>query len=222
MISLGTGGVKPCLAAFGADQFDEEDEEERRMKASFFNWWYFGLCMGAMLAFTILVYIQDNVSWGLGFGIPAIAMVVALATFLVGTKFYRHKLPAGSPLTRVAKVFVAAARKRSLPVPRDAELLYEGNEKESLCVGRRKLSHTDHLRFLDKAAIIEHGGFGSEESSWNLCTVTQVEEVKLLVRIMPIWLAMLTYGIVFAQSSTLFTKQGSTMDRKMGPHFEIP
>lgn len=222
LISVGTGGVKPCLEAFGADQFDEEDNKERIMKASFFNWWYFGLCMGAMLALTILVYIQDNVSWGLGFGIPAIVMVVALATFLAGTKFYRHKLPAGSPLTRIAQVIVAATRKRSLPLPHSYEFLYEANDKESLCVGRRKLSHTDYLRFLDKAAVVEHGDFDSKQSSWNLCTVTQVEEVKLVIRIMPIWLAMLTYGIVIAQTSTLFTKQGSTMDRNMGSHFEIP
>lgn len=222
LISVGTGGLKPCLEAFGADQFDEEDNKERIMKASFFNWWYFGLCTGAMLAFTILVYIQDNVSWGLGFGIPAIVMVVALATFLAGTKFYRHKLPAGSPLTRIAKVIVAATRKRRLPLPHSSELLYEANDKESLRVGRRKLSHTDHFRFLDKAAVVEHGDFDSKQSSWNLCTVTQVEEVKLVIRIMPIWLAMLTYGIVFAQTSTLFTKQGSTMDRNMGSHFEIP
>ncbi|MCO5579460.1 hypothetical protein L7F22_033315 [Adiantum nelumboides] len=222
LISLGTGGVKPCLEAFGADQFDEDNREERRMKASFFNWWYFGLCMGALLAFSVLVYIQDNVSWGLGFGIPAIAMTFALATFLAGTKYYRHKVPAGSPLTRVAKVVVAAICKRRMLLSHSPDLLYQVIDKESIRVGRRQLSHTDHLRFLDKAAILEHGDSSANYSSWNLCTVTQVEEVKLIVRILPIWLAMLTYGIVFAQTATLFTKQGSTMDRKMGPHFEIP
>ncbi|KAI5071296.1 hypothetical protein GOP47_0013547 [Adiantum capillus-veneris] len=222
LISVGTGGVKPCLEAFGADQFEEENREERRMKASFFNWWYFGLCMGAMVAFTFLVYIQDNVSWGLGFGIPAIAMAFALATFMVGTKYYRHKVPAGSPLTRVAKVVVAAFCKRRMTLPHSPDLLYEVIDKESIRVGRRKLSHTDNLRFLDKAAIIEDGDFSSNQCSWNLCTVTQVEEVKLIVCILPVWLAMLTYGVVFAQTSTIFTKQGSTMDRKMGSNFEIP
>lgn len=225
LISIGTGGVKPCLEAFGADQFDEDNSHEKRMKSSFFNWWYFGLCTGAMIAFTVLVYIQDNVSWGLGFGIPAIAMAIALGIFLAGTKFYRHKLPAGSPITRIVKVVVAAVRKQNLPFPSSADLLYDVHDKESLRVGRRKLLHTDRLKFLDKAAIIDNpqgADCGTSQSSWNLCTVTQVEEVKLMLRILPIWLSMLTYGVVFAQTSTLFTKQGSTMDRKMGSHFKIP
>jgi len=41
VISLGTGGIKPNVSAFGADQFDENDPQDRREKQSFFNWWVF-------------------------------------------------------------------------------------------------------------------------------------------------------------------------------------
>lgn len=224
LISIGTGGVKPCLQAFGADQFDEEHTKEKEMKSSFFNWWYFGLCTGALLAFTVLVYIQDNVGWSIGFGIPAVAMTIALSLFLAGTKFYRHKIPGGSPLTRVAQVVVAAALKRNIPLPSSADLLYEMHGNESLRVGRRKLLHTNRLRFLDKAAILDSSECDNKtvQSPWMLCTVTQVEEVKLLLHIVPIWFGVLMYGVVFAQTSTLFTKQGSTMVRSMGPRFQIP
>ena len=34
----GTGGIKPCVSSFGADQFDEEKEQKE--KSSFFNWFY--------------------------------------------------------------------------------------------------------------------------------------------------------------------------------------
>ncbi|KAH7352364.1 hypothetical protein KP509_19G041500 [Ceratopteris richardii] len=223
LISIGTGGLKPCLEAFGADQFDERNKVERQRKVSFFNWWYFGLCMGALIAFTILVYIQDNVSWGLGFGIPAIAMAVALVIFMAGTKFYRHKVPAGSPLTLIAKVVISAIRKRHMELPDNPAVLYDGLDKDSPLMVKRKLSHTNCLRFLDKAAILDHSSFDANHPrSWYLCTLTQVEEVKLLFCIFPIWLTMLTYGIVFAQTSTLFTKQGSTMNRRINAHFEIP
>lgn len=38
-MALGTGGIKPNVSAFGADQFDEADPQDRREKTSFFNWW---------------------------------------------------------------------------------------------------------------------------------------------------------------------------------------
>ncbi|MCI14900.1 peptide/nitrate transporter, partial [Trifolium medium] len=52
-ISLGTGGHKPCLESFGADQFDEEHVEERKKKMSFFNWWNFALCFALLLGATV-------------------------------------------------------------------------------------------------------------------------------------------------------------------------
>lgn len=227
LISIGTGGLKPCLEAFGADQFDEEDPKERRRKSSFFNVWNVGLCMGALTAITALVYIQENKSWGLGFGIPTAAMGVAFLCFLGGTYLYRHKRHGGSPLTRVVQVLVASLRKWRVRVPSDPALLHHrhanSSDEESLRFGRRHLQHTASLSFLDKAAVTEpeHEGM-AKANPWRLCTVTQVEEVKLLFRIVPIWMATFAYGLVFAQVTTFFTKQGATMDRQMGKHFTIP
>ncbi|KAJ6865204.1 hypothetical protein NC651_035697 [Populus alba x Populus x berolinensis] len=49
MIALGTGGIKPCVSSFGADQFDETDETERKRKSSFFNWFYLSINIGSKL-----------------------------------------------------------------------------------------------------------------------------------------------------------------------------
>ena len=38
MIAFGTGGIKPNVSAFGADQFDVRDPQQRLEKNSFFNW----------------------------------------------------------------------------------------------------------------------------------------------------------------------------------------
>ncbi|KAL5653936.1 hypothetical protein ACJX0J_033255, partial [Zea mays] len=145
LIALGTGGIKPCVSSFGADQFDENDEREKKSKSSFFNWFYFSINIGALVASTVLVYVQTHVGWGWGFGIPAVVMAIAVGSFFVGTPLYRHQKPGGSPLTRIAQVLVACARKWNVAVPADKSRLHETVDGESVIEGSRKLEHSEQL-----------------------------------------------------------------------------
>ncbi|XP_059447071.1 protein NRT1/ PTR FAMILY 8.3-like [Corylus avellana] len=146
LIALGTGGIKPCVSSFGADQFDDTDTRERVKKGSFFNWFYFSINVGALISSSFLVWIQDNAGWGLGFGIPAIFMGIAIASFFSGTPLYRFQKPGGSPVTRMWQVLVASFRKRNMVVPTESNLLYETQDKISAIEGSRKLEHTDELK----------------------------------------------------------------------------
>lgn len=223
LIAFGTGGIKPCVSSFGADQFDENDEDEREKKSSFFNWFYFSINVGALIASSVLVWVQTNVGWGWGFGIPAVAMAVAVVSFFSGSALYRIQKPGGSPLTRIAQVLVATFRKHSVEVPNDRTLLYETAEEASNIIGSRKLEHTNKLRYFDKAAVpIEGDDVKGTPSSWKLCTVTQVEELKSIIRILPIWATGIIFSTVYNQMSTMFVLQGNTMDPHIGPNFKIP
>ncbi|XP_065010392.1 protein NRT1/ PTR FAMILY 8.1-like [Musa acuminata AAA Group] len=221
LIALGTGGIKPCVSSFGADQFDESDESEKKRKSSFFNWFYFSINVGALVASSVLVWIQTNVGWGWGFGIPAVVMAIAVVSFFLGTPLYRHQKPGGSPVTRVAQVIVASLRKTGAKVPDDKSLLFEVAEKESVIHGSRKLEHTDKLKFLDKAAVVTREDENCV-NSWRLCTVTQVEELKSIVRLLPILASGVLFATTYSQMGTMFVLQGNTLDPRMGPHFEIP
>ena len=107
VIALGTGGIKPNVSAFGADQFDEADPADRRAKESFFNWFYFCINLGSLVATTVVVGVQENKGYGVGFAIPTIFFAAAILAFVLGAVFrmYNRIPPEGSPFTRVVRVF---------------------------------------------------------------------------------------------------------------------
>jgi peptide/histidine transporter 3/4 len=76
---------------------------------------------------------------------------------------------------------------------------------------------------LDKAAIVTgpEKEKGAVQNHWLLCTVTQVEEVKFMLRMMPIFLTSIMYTTCYSQMSTLFVEQGYTLDRSLG-YFVMP
>jgi peptide/histidine transporter 3/4 len=55
-----------------------------------------------------------------------------------------------------------------------------------------------------------------------LCTVTQVEETKQMTKMIPILITTIIPSTLVVQATTLFIKQGTTLNRSMGPHFDIP
>lgn len=120
-IAIGNGGTKPNVTTFGANQFDETNPNEKLQKHSFFNWWMVSIFLGTLFSPTVLVYLQDNISFSIGYGVPTIALLVSVVIFLVGMPFYRHKLPQGSPFTKMVRVIVASIRNWRLSVPSDAE-----------------------------------------------------------------------------------------------------
>ncbi|XXG51325.1 hypothetical protein AAC387_Pa02g5125 [Persea americana] len=223
LIALGTGGIKPCVSSFGADQFDDTDPTERVKKGSFFNWFYFSINIGALISSSFLVYIQDNYGWGLGFGIPTLFMGLAIGSFFTGTALYRFQKPGGSPITRMCQVVVASLRKWNVDIPQDSSLLYELPDKTSAIEGSRKLEHSDELKCLDKAATVTDLDVktGDFSNPWRLCTITQVEELKILVRMFPIWATIIVFSAVYAQMSTMFVEQGMVLDTSLGS-FTIP
>ncbi|XP_056687792.1 protein NRT1/ PTR FAMILY 5.4-like [Spinacia oleracea] len=78
-------------------------------------------------------------------------------------------------------------------------------------------------RCLDKAMMIDDKDLSMKSKNpWRLCSVKKVEEVKLIIRLLPIWICTFAYAIIVAQVHTFFIKQASTMNRSIGHKFEIP
>ncbi|KAL4280702.1 hypothetical protein GQ457_03G012180 [Hibiscus cannabinus] len=225
LAAVGSGGIRPCVAAFGAEQFVEEDPRHPKKTWVFFNWYYFALTAAALIAATVLVYIQDHVGWSLGLGIPTIAMAFSIVVFLIGYPLYRNMDPAGSPYTRVFQVCVAAFRKRKIPSISDPKLLYVNDVLDASISTDGLLHNTKQFKFLDKAAIVteEDGVKTSEKPNfWRLTTVHRVEELKCIVRMLPIWAAGILFAASDAQQNTFSLQQANTMNKHLTKSFEIP
>ncbi|XP_010428077.1 PREDICTED: protein NRT1/ PTR FAMILY 5.12-like [Camelina sativa] len=204
LIALGEGGFKVCLRTFGADQFDEQDPIESKAKSSYFNWLYFAISTGIFTTRLVINYVQENLSWALGYGIPCLSMMLSLFLFLLGIKTYRFNTKGekrqgqkhNNPFVRIGRVLIAAAKNRR-QTPSDETSLLLPNEKTS-----------NKFRFLDRAVIS--------------CGSHEVEEAKAVLSLIPIWMCSLVFGIVYGQSPTFFTKQGSTMDRSISSTLIVP
>lgn len=77
-------------------------------------------------------------------------------------------------------------------------------------------------RFLDRAAIITFAENSEEiKDRWWLCSITQVEEVKCILRLLPIWMCTLLTSGIFIQMLSLFVEQGAAMDTTVSS-FQVP
>ncbi|KAI3464335.1 hypothetical protein Pfo_020998 [Paulownia fortunei] len=211
LVALAQGGHKPCVQAFGADQFDVEDKRECEKKSSFFNWFFWFSCLGILLALSVLNYIQENLSWELGFGIPSIVMCFALIVFWIGTMTYRFYINRDGrrPFVRISRVFVEAATNCQ---PAFAAISNE------LAAQRILPQECAQFEILDTALLEPDDSMEDEKE----CSIDDIEEAKAILRLAPIWCTSLGYSIVYAQPSTLFTKQAATVDRHISSSFQIP
>ncbi|XP_022734515.1 protein NRT1/ PTR FAMILY 2.13-like [Durio zibethinus] len=224
LLSVGTGGIRPCSIAFGIDQFDPTTEEGVKGISSFFNWYYTTFTVVMLLTLTLVVYIQESVSWVLGFGIPTLLMGSSILLFLIGTRIYVHVKPRGSVFSSIAQVFVAAYQKRQLKLPVERQeigVFYDPPLKDNVL---SKLPLTNQFRFLNKAAIIMENELQPDGSPkrWRLCSIQDVEELKCLVGIIPIWASGIISFTCMTQQGTFTLSQALKMDRHLGPKFQIP
>ncbi|MFS7952095.1 putative proton-dependent oligopeptide transporter family, PTR2 family proton/oligopeptide symporter [Helianthus anomalus] len=223
LVALGTGGVKPNVPSFGADQHDENDEKELSYKYTFFNFFFLSIKVGALLGLTIMVYIEQEKGYAWGFGLPTGIMFASVVILAAGFPRYRYKKPMGSVFTRFVQVIVVSVRNHFKGVEVSPEVkLYEVATEESDIVGARKLSHTPQYGFLDKAAVMEDPELTDVKDRWKLCTVTQVEELKTFLRVFPVWASTIALSLSLAQQSTFFLAQSKILDRRLGSNFVIP
>lgn len=108
LIALGSGGIKPCVAAFGGDQF--EMPAQAAQMATYFSLFYFAINAGSLISTSVTPLLRQDVKcfdsddcYSLAFGVPGVLMVVSIFVFVFGKFLYKITPPAGNMVVLVSK-----------------------------------------------------------------------------------------------------------------------
>lgn len=126
LAAIGVAGTRFTIAAMGANQFDHSKNQR-----TFFNWFAVTLYTSMVFGSTVLVYIEENVNWALGYCLCIAVNVIGLVIFLLGRRYYRHVKPQGSPFTSLAHVVTATILKRKVPLSSTAEHYYHQKDGQT-------------------------------------------------------------------------------------------
>ncbi|ONM19297.1 Peptide transporter PTR2 [Zea mays] len=209
LIPIGDGAARACLPALGGEQFDTSDPVEQRQESSFFNWYTFSVSTGGFVGLVFIVWVENSKGWDVGFAVCALSVLLGMLIWIAGLPLYRNQLPTSSPITRILQVLVAAFKKRNVALPANPSELKQISQDDA---GSLEILHrTDGFRCLDKAAV-DTGRTGG----WILCSITQVEETKIILRMVPIFLSAVLGYIPVPLILNFTVQQGNTMDTRLG------
>ncbi|KAM5275375.1 solute carrier family 15 member 1 isoform 1-T1 [Hipposideros larvatus] len=186
LIALGTGGIKPCVSAFGGDQFEESQEKQRNR---FFSIFYLAINAGSLLStiITPILRVQEcgihsrQACYPLAFGVPAALMAVALIVFVIGSGMYKKVQPQGNIMGKVAKCIGFAIKNR-----------FRHRSKE--------FPKREH--WLDWA---------KEKYDERL-----ISQIKMVTRVMFLYIPLPMFWALFDQQGSRWTLQATTMNGKIG------
>ncbi|XP_063103030.1 solute carrier family 15 member 1 [Cavia porcellus] len=186
LIALGTGGIKPCVSAFGGDQFEEGQEKQRNR---FFSIFYLAINAGSLLStiITPILRVQQcgihtqQACYPLAFGVPAALMAVSLIVFVIGSGLYKKFQPQGNIMGKVAKCIGFAIKNR-----------FRHRSKE--------FSKRQH--WLDWA---------KEKYDERL-----ISQIKMVMRVLFLYIPLPMFWALFDQQGSRWTLQATTMNGNIG------
>ncbi|MFA9216247.1 MAG: oligopeptide:H+ symporter [Sphingomonadaceae bacterium] len=91
LIAFGSGGIKPLVAAFMGDQFDQSNKNRAKLVYDAFYWI---INFGSFFASLLMPLFLRDYGPAVAFGIPGILMAITTLVFWLGRKQYVHVPPA--------------------------------------------------------------------------------------------------------------------------------
>ncbi|PAV75579.1 hypothetical protein WR25_12590 [Diploscapter pachys] len=201
IIAFGTGGIKPCVASFGGDQFELGQE---RMLSLFFSMFYFSINAGSMIStfispiFRSMPCMGQDSCYPMAFGIPACLMILATCVFMAGSFWYKKPKPTMNVFGEVARVIGRAIANKS-----------HSNESLPHWLDHYMDNHCcEHDNFCQKLRI--------EKRNKKACQkIGFIDDVKSLFRVLIMFLPVPMFWALYDQQGSIWLIQGIQMDCKI-------
>jgi dipeptide/tripeptide permease len=204
LIALGTGGIKPCVSAFGGDQFKEE---QKSLLPKFFSIFYFSINAGSLISTFLTPIFRADVQcfgqdcYALAFGIPAGLMIVSLIIFIIGSPLYiKHRPQCGKFWELVIFKFLISS----------ILIVYKGIV---MCVKVTVGKVTGRVLWKPSSSIYQ-----TAEAKYGAVFVSDVKDVlKVLVMFLPLPI----FWALFDQQGSRWTLQATQMNGEIAGGFRI-
>jgi POT family proton-dependent oligopeptide transporter len=199
LFCMGTGGIKPCVSAFGADQvmamenssteteFSSNRPSSSERVRAFFGSFYFCINLGAVSSIAVIPIVKHRLGFGAAFLLPTIFIVIALLVFLSKRRDYVHQVPGqDGSLGKTFALSVWIARKE---------------------LGRNRWIARTCPCLIPKRSPI--GAIDNEED--DTPASQQLIDARRALRVMPIMCMFPMFWMLYDQHSSVWTLQASRM-----------
>lgn len=109
LIAIGSGGIKPCVSAFGGDQFHASNKKGIQR---FYNAFYWIINLGSATSSLLTPWLLAKLGPSVAFGIPGVLMAIATVIFWMGRKQYVMKPPTGKNPNSLPRVIMSALKNK--------------------------------------------------------------------------------------------------------------
>ncbi|KAJ3086302.1 hypothetical protein HK102_013308, partial [Quaeritorhiza haematococci] len=222
LISFGTGGIKPCVSAFGGDQFDPRTQV--REIGMFFSMFYFAINCGSVFSMLLTPVLRQLPCYGradcfpLAFGVPSLLMILATLIFVLGAKGYKRTPPSGSAISDLIGVVATSSRYRMRRVSqRISKFVFGFGGRRDRLAGGEGDDMAGLVSPVD--SFVEGEGFG--ERDWLDYAVKKgfsratVDDVRTVLKILILFVPLPVFWALYDQQSSRWTYQASLMDNRV-------
>ncbi|CAJ0917094.1 unnamed protein product, partial [Mesorhabditis belari] len=199
-IGFGTGGIKPCVNSFGADQFEKG---QVRMLSLFFSMFYFSINAGSMIStfiapiFRSMSCMGQDSCYPLAFGIPAVLMIVATCLFMAASFWYKKKPPSENVFGVIFGLIFGAIGNK-----------FRASEKKSHWLDHYMTTHDCTRDKRCQEMKLEKGKDYCHKGQY-------VDDVKQLFRVLIMFLPVPIFWSLYDQQGSIWLIQGTQMDCRL-------